>query len=164
MMAALMVVVGILLIVLGRSAVTWIIIIGGVLMLLSGILGIIDASKSGGNMVSGVISAVVGIVLIIAASLLADIAMILLGLLLIVIGLVTVLGTGNKISIGGESKSLGISSGGSRILDLAIGAIVLIMGIVIIVSPGSSLDLIVTIVGVIVLVMGLIDVYNAIKN
>lgn len=147
-----MLVAGILLILLGLVIIAWPsatlkigLLVLGIFCILGGVFAIIaGAAVSTGTLITGILLAIFGIALIAVPYFMADLAAIMFGLLLLFIGIGTMFDMGLPIT----------SFTDNRTVSFIIGAIFLVLGIVIIVFPGQTVNAAMWIFGAILIICG----------
>lgn len=155
LMGALYLIIGILLAVLGKGALNIVLIIAGVLILISGALGVYECLKSKNNagLVGPAINVALGLVLIILPNLLVDVLMILLAILLIVLGITTAL----SINVGVKMPKT------SKTASIVIGVVMVVLGVLALVDPSGIANMILVIIGIVMAVLGVLNIVAALK-
>ncbi len=151
-LAAVLIIAGLLLIVYKRGALVTILMLVGVLLFILGVLGIVLTLRSSNQFpIFSLIELVIGVVLIVVPGLISDVMMVLIGISLILYGGLTVMG----------AVSAGATDNTGRVVSLLIGAIALIVGIYALINLNSTADIVMIIIGAITLVLGVLQAANA---
>ena len=137
--AAMFIIVGVVLAIMGGGALNIALTIAGAIFL---IFGIVDAVKK--NIASGIVSIVIGLVLLICAwTPLIKWLMIILGVLIIIKGVVALIG-----ALSGKKKS---------ILDIVFAVVTIVAGLLLIFAFGEIADIFIRIGGVLLIVNGILE-------
>ena len=151
--AAVMIIIGALIVFLKSEALKWILIGAGVLFVALGAYSIYNGHKSGNNfgMVFSAIILVVGLALIIAPNFFESLLMVILAIMLVVIGLF------NLLNMRGVSMAKG-----PRMVGLLIGVLMIAMGIYALLNIDNAADIVMSIIGAIMIVGGVLGAYNSV--
>lgn len=151
--AAVMIIIGALIVFLKSEALKWILIGAGVLFVALGAYSIYNGHKSGNNfgMVFSAIVLVVGLALIIAPNFFESLLMVILAIMLVVIGLF------NLLNMRGVSMAKG-----PRMVGLLIGVLMIAMGIYALLNIDNAADIVMSIIGAIMIVGGVLGAYNSV--
>ena len=147
------IVIGILLIIYKRDSLNVILIISGVLLAIVGALGIISGirDKATVSIILGAIFLALGIAMIVLPNLFTDILMVLLALMFLFFGVAGVLSTFDA-----EGELI------SKIVSIAIAAIMIAAGVIILFNLKESADWVMIITGILMAISGVINVYGGI--
>ena len=151
--AAVMIIIGALIVFLKSEALKWILIGAGVLFVALGAYSIYNGHRSGNNfgMVVSAIVLVVGLALIVAPNFFESLLMVILAILLVVIGLF------NLLNMKGVSMAKG-----PRMVGLLIGVLMIAMGVYALLNIDNAADIVMSIIGAIMIVGGVLGAYNSV--
>lgn len=151
-MGLVLVVIGVLLIVGRQDALQWILIIAGVLIAASGAFSLYGGVRTGATMltVTGAIALVIGVALVVMPNLFSDLLMILLAVMLLIIGVISVF-----------SLASPVATGGSKILSIVIGIILIVMGVYALMNLDDTADIVMIVIGGALVLAGLLDAVEA---
>ncbi len=151
-LAAVLILAGLLLIIYKRGALVTILMVVGVLLFILGVLGIVLTLRSSNQFpLFSLIELIIGVVLIVIPGFISDVMMVLIGISLILYGGITVMGAVSSVS---PDKT-------GKIISLLIGAIALVVGIYALLNLNSTADVVMIIIGAITLVLGVLQAANA---
>ena len=151
--AAVMIIIGALIVFLKSEALKWILIGAGVLFVVLGAYSIYNGHRSGNNfgMVVSAIVLVVGLALIVAPNFFESLLMVILAIMLVVIGLF------NLLNMKGVSMAKG-----PRMVGLLIGVLMIAMGVYALLNIDNAADIVMSIIGAIMIVGGVLGAYNSV--
>jgi uncharacterized membrane protein HdeD (DUF308 family) len=151
--AAVMIIIGALILFLKSEALKWILIGAGVLFVALGAYSIYNGHKSGNNfgMVLSAIILVIGLALIIAPNFFESLLMVILAIMLIVIGMF------NLLNMKGVSMAKG-----PRMVGVLIGVLMIAMGVYALFNLDNAADLVMSIIGAVMIVGGVLGAYNSV--
>ena len=154
-MGILYLIMGVLMAVLGKDSLNIIIMIAGAFALVFGLITVAATFKNGmgPGIVTGVVLVVFGLLLLILPGLFSDLLMIILGAGLIIVGLITLLGASSSFAI----------SFGSKMLTMAIAALMVVMGVYALLNVNDTADIVMIVIGAIVALSGLMGIIAAVK-
>lgn len=150
--AAVMIIIGALILFLKSEALRWILMGAGVLFVVLGAYSLYNGHKSGNNfgvLISAVIM-VVGVALVVAPNFFESLLMVILAIMLIVMGIFNLL----------NLKGVSIAKG-PMIVTLVIGILMIAMGAYALLNIDNAADIVMSIIGAIMIVSGVFGAYNA---
>lgn len=130
-------------------------IILGIALLLKGIMALLPifkGEKDNNALIMGVIYVVIGIVLIVASWVATTILMYLFGALLIIYGLLQLYEMLPALKSGLKGKGA---------INAIIAIVAVILGILVIINPGATADIIMIIIGICMVIVGLLNLVGA---
>ncbi len=150
--AILMLLLGLVLIVLGRQAVQILVVAAGVLLMIYGSVSLSKGIRYGGteDAVKGLLAAVFGLVLAMASGQVMDFVTVILGAVLVVIGVVTFV---QNLKSGGKRRTAA----------LAVGAVLVIIGVALLLLRSQMTEAFVMLAGALMMVAGAVGLYAQIK-
>ena len=146
-------VIGILLAVGGQGSLKIVLMISGVLMLLASILMLLGSVSTASplGIIICAIGIILGIALIVAPNFFSDVMMIVLAVVVIMMGLGMLLG---GTAMGG---------GPMMIVGMVIAVIMIAAGVLALLNPKETADVIMIIIGVMLIISGALGVYRALE-
>lgn len=150
--AVLMLLLGVVLIALGAGAVMIVVVFAGVMLMVYGASYISRGVRTGSgvDLVLGVIAAIVGLLLVIATGTMTSILIRIMGLFLIALGILAIV---TNLDAGRRRRDTA----------LAVGIVMVIIGVILAAYPSVATDLIMTVIGVIMVVVGALSLYTYLR-
>jgi len=149
-------VIGILLAVGGQGSLKIVLMISGALIILASLTLLLGSMGTASPLGIGicVVGFLLGAALIIAPNVFSDIMMVVLAVVVILMGLGSLLG----------GTAMGGGSGIGAILGMVIAVIMIVAGILALLNPKGTADIIMLIIGVMLIVSGALGAYRALQN
>ncbi len=137
----------------GQGMLDLVVIITGALFVLFGLLTFFETK----SLESSLFTLVIGIVFLVLGllGLASSIIRIVFGLMIVLSGVFTILGNSPNF-VGAVSIDTSV-----RTLNIAVGAVLIVLGIIAMINYGGSFDILIRIIGVIILVMGALKIAKA---
>lgn len=150
--AVLMFFVGLIMAIMGFGAITIVVVFAGVMLIVYGssYLSRGFRGKDSGNMVIGILAAIVGLLLVVVTGLMTLILAIIVALFLMVLGVLAIV---SNIDAGGRRRNVA----------LVVGILMIIIGVVLLVWPGATSDLAVRVIGVVIAVVSALSIYSYVR-
>ena len=147
--AVLMLFVGLIMVILGARAIQIVVVFAGVMMIVYGSSHISRGVRgdSSADLVLGILLAVIGLLLVVATGKMMDVLIVVMGLFLIVLGVLAIAG---NLDAGGRRRTVA----------LAVGIVMIVLGVMLIVYPGATTDLFITVLGIVMVVAAAFSLYT----
>lgn len=145
----LLLVMGLLMIMSGYHSLKWILMFAGVIMLITGAIATFDSMNYGNTIgaLMGVVGAAIGLALIAVPNFFADALMVILAIALIIVGAMTLF------------DSQAEENPKSKTISLAVGVLLLIMGVYSLLNLHDTADIVIRIIGVVLVLSGAVRVF-----
>lgn len=154
--AALMIVVGLVLVAFKKEALKWILIGIGIVFIVAGAYSVYKGITAGamGNAVIGAIGLVIGLALAISPNFFETLLMVILAAALIIIGIMNIFSAVN----GNFTSKIG------NILSVVVAVLMIVMGVYALLNTGDAADTVMLIIGIFMIISGAIDVAGALQS
>lgn len=149
--AILLLLLGIILLVLQSGAISLIVIVAGALLIVYGANALSRGIRhdTSGDLVIGLLGCIIGLLLIIASGLFVTLMVYILAAFLIVFGVF-------KLIEAGKNK-------GRRDVNLIVGIILVVLGVLFAVYPGATANTLMIIIGVILIIVAALSIWSYLK-
>lgn len=161
-LAILEVLVGIFLLVNPEGITKVFIVIFGVIMLIIGVFGLISylrGRKNGENRIGGLIGTIIALVLGLISIFASNWILTLVSLLAVVFGILLILGGIVKFSSFAQVKKSGLVGSGT-VLMLISGIIMIIFGVILVIRPFGTIELLLRIAGILLIIEAVLDLIS----
>lgn len=150
--AILMFFVGLIMVILGAGAIQIVVVFAGVMLIVYGSSYLSRGIRGNdtGNMVIGVLAAIVGLLLVVATGTMTTVLIIIVALFLMVLGVLAIV---SNIDAGGRRRNTA----------LVVGILMIIIGVVLLAWPGATSDLAMRVIGVVTVLVSALSIYSYLK-
>lgn len=154
--AALMIIVGLVLVAFKKEALKWILIGIGIVFIVAGVYAVYKGLTAGamGNAVIGAIGLVIGLALAISPNFFETLLMVILAAVLIIIGIMNLFAAVNDT----------FNSKIGKILTVVVAVLMIIMGVYALLNTGEAADTVMLVIGIFMIISGAIDVAGAVQS
>lgn len=150
--AILMLFVGLIMVLMGSRAIQIVVVFAGVMLIVYGssYLSRGIRGNDSSSMAIGVLAAIVGLLLVVATGMMTAILIIIVALFLMVLGVLAIV---SNIDAGGRRRNVA----------LAVGILMIIIGVVLLILPGATSDVAVRVIGAVTAVVSALSVYSYLR-